>query len=121
MRPVCWNVIRTVAPMNSSYPAMAESLDYQTAVLPLPNRRRWAFVGCLIGLALFAIAFVERVTGSGSRDLTMLLLPYTWLLADAGLPFSLTIVLAIIQLPLEGGMVGFFVERRRTILVSCVI
>ena len=100
---------------------MAEPLDYQTAVSPLPNRRRWAFVGCLIGLALFAIAFVERVSGSGSRDLTILMLPYTWLLADAGLSFSLTIVLAIIQLPLEGGMIGFFIERRRPVLASCVI
>ena len=100
---------------------MAEPLDYQTAASPLPNRRRWAFVGCLIGLALFAIAFVERVSGSGSRDLTILMLPYTWLLADAGLSFSLTIVLAIIQLPLEGGMIGFFIERRRPVLASCVV
>lgn len=100
---------------------MAEPLDYQTAASPLPNRRRWAFVGCLIGLALFAIAFVERVTGSGSRDLTMFLLPYTWLLAYAGLPFSLMIVIAIVQLPLEGGMVGFFIERRRPIVASCVV
>jgi hypothetical protein len=100
---------------------MAEPLDYQAAGSPLPNRRRWAFVGCLIGLALFAIAFVERVSGSGSRDLTMLLLPYTWLLAGAGLPFSLIIVLAIIQLPLEGGMIGFFIERRRPILASWVV
>src|SRR5688500_13541842 len=100
---------------------MAEPLDYQIAGSPLPNRRRWGFVGCMIGLALFAIAFVERVTGSGSRDLTMFLLPYPWLLADVGLPFSLTIVLAIIQLPLEGGVIGFFIERRRPILASCVI
>ena len=100
---------------------MAEPLDYQTAGSPLPHRRRLAFVGCLIGLVLFAVAFVERVSGSGSRDLTMFLLAYTWLLADAGLPFSSTIVLAIIQLPLEGGMIGFFIERRRPILASCVV
>ncbi|MBC7782453.1 MAG: hypothetical protein H7144_01330 [Burkholderiales bacterium] len=100
---------------------MAEPLDYQPQRPPLPNRRRWGFAGCLTGLALFAIAFVERLSGSGSRDLTMLLLPYTWLLALAGLPFLLTIVLAVIQLPLEGGIIGFLLERRRPILVSCVI
>jgi len=100
---------------------MAEPLDYQTRRPPLPNRRRWGFVGCLTGLALFAVALVERVTGSGSRELSMLLLPYTCLLALAGLPFSLTIVMAIVQLPLEGGMIGFLIERRRPILVSCVI
>jgi hypothetical protein len=100
---------------------MPEPLDYQARQPPLPTRRRWAFVGCLTGLALFAVAFVELVNGSGSRGVAMLLLPYTLLLALAGLPFSLTIVLAIIQLPLEGGLIGFLIERRRPILVSGVI
>lgn len=104
---------------------MTEPRDYQSA-RDNHRPRRWAFIGALGGFVLFGVAFYCLTIGDdhdsvlrfiGIPRLSFLLLPFAMGMELVGAPFFAVIVMAIAELPVQLGIAGWLVEKKRYWLV----